>query len=49
MADLFLADDRPGKSNLGMGLYNYETGKTPVHTSVQKVEQKRLEDETSKN
>lgn len=36
LADLFRADDRPGKINLGIGVYKDETGKTPVLTSVKK-------------
>ncbi len=35
-ADLFRADERPGKINLGIGVYKDETGKTPVLTSVKK-------------
>ena len=34
LADLFRADERPGKINLGIGVYKDETGKTPVLTSV---------------
>ncbi len=36
LADLFRADDRPNKINLGIGVYKDETGKTPVLTSVKK-------------
>jgi aspartate aminotransferase len=36
LADLFRADERPGKINLGIGVYKDETGKTPVLTSVKK-------------
>ncbi|VEA56615.1 aspartate aminotransferase [Salmonella enterica subsp. enterica] len=46
LADLFRADDRPGKINLGIGVYKDETGKTPVLTSVKKAEQYLLENET---
>ncbi|PXV78759.1 amino acid aminotransferase [Pantoea sp. PNA 03-3] len=49
LADLFRADDRPNKINLGIGVYKDETGKTPVLTSVKKAEQYLLENETSKN
>ena len=49
LADLFRADDRPGKINLGIGVYKDETGKTPVLTSVKKAEQYILENETTKN
>ncbi len=37
LADLFRADDRPEKINLGIGVYKDETGKTPVLTSVKKA------------
>jgi aspartate aminotransferase len=37
LADLFRADERPGKINLGIGVYKDETGKTPVLTSVKKA------------
>ena len=30
LADLFRADERPGKINLGIGVYKDETGKTPA-------------------
>lgn len=49
LADLFRADDRHGKINLGIGVYKDETGKTPVLTSVKKAEQYILENETTKN
>lgn len=49
LADLFRADPRPGKINLGIGVYKDETGHTPVLTSVKKAEQYLLEHETSKN
>ena len=49
LADLFRADERPGKINLGIGVYKDETGKTPVLTSVKKAEQYLLENETTKN
>ncbi len=48
LADLFRADDRPEKINLGIGVYKDETGKTPVLTSVKKAEQYLLENETTK-
>ncbi len=34
LADLFRADSRPQKINLGIGVYKDETGKTPVLPSV---------------
>lgn len=49
LADLFRADDRPHKINLGIGVYKDETGNTPVLTSVKKAEQYLLENEQSKN
>ncbi|WP_432763720.1 aminotransferase class I/II-fold pyridoxal phosphate-dependent enzyme, partial [Escherichia coli] len=49
LADLFRTDERPGKINLGIGVYKDETGKTPVLTSVKKAEQYLLENETTKN
>ncbi len=49
LADLFRADDRPNKINLGIGVYKDETGKTPVLASVKKAEQYLLENETTKN
>jgi len=49
LADLFRADERPTKINLGIGVYKDETGKTPVLTSVKKAEQFLLENETTKN
>ena len=49
LADLFRADDRPEKINLGIGVYKDETGKNPVLTRVKKAEQYLLENETTKN
>lgn len=49
LADLFRADARTNKINLGIGVYKDETGKTPVLTSVKKAEQYLLENETTKN
>ncbi|ATA24242.1 aromatic amino acid aminotransferase [Brenneria goodwinii] len=49
LSDLFRADERPHKINLGIGVYKDETGKTPVLTSVKKAEQFLLENETTKN
>ncbi|MBJ3815273.1 aspartate/tyrosine/aromatic aminotransferase [Shimwellia pseudoproteus] len=49
LADLFRADQRTSKINLGIGVYKDETGKTPVLTSVKKAEQYLLENETTKN
>ncbi|RLM23040.1 aromatic amino acid aminotransferase [Brenneria alni] len=49
LIDLFRADERAHKINLGIGVYKDETGKTPVLTSVKKAEQFLLENETTKN
>ncbi|MEG7426814.1 amino acid aminotransferase [Serratia marcescens] len=49
LTDIFRADARPIKINLGIGVYKDETGKTPVLTSVKKAEQYLLENETTKN
>lgn len=48
LTDIFRADDRQHKINLGIGVYKDETGKTPVLTSVKKAEQFLLENETTK-
>ncbi|MBU9830994.1 amino acid aminotransferase [Rahnella rivi] len=48
LSDLFRADDRSDKINLGIGVYKDETGKTPVLASVKKAEQFLLENETTK-
>lgn len=37
LTDIFRADARPNKINLGIGVYKDETGKTPVLTSVKKL------------
>ncbi|MCS3430749.1 amino acid aminotransferase [Klebsiella sp. BIGb0407] len=49
LADLFRADDRDNKINLGIGVYKDETGNTPVLTSVKKAELYLLENEVTKN
>ena len=49
LADLFRADDRLTKINLGIGVYKDETGKTPVLTCVKKAELYLLENENTKN
>ncbi len=48
LTDIFRADDRAHKINLGIGVYKDETGKTPVLTSVKKAEQYLLENEATK-
>lgn len=49
LLDVFRADDRLNKINLGIGVYKDETGQTPVLTSVKKAEQLLLENEVTKN
>ncbi len=49
LLDLFRADPRGNKINLGIGVYKDETGQTPVLTSVKKAEQLLLENEITKN
>ncbi len=49
LGDLFRADKRPNKINLGIGVYKDESGQTPVLTSVKQAEQFLLENETTKN
>ncbi|EGY29989.1 Aspartate/tyrosine/aromatic aminotransferase [Candidatus Regiella insecticola 5.15] len=49
LAEQFNKDPQPNKINLGIGVYQDETGKTPVLSSVKKAEQYLLENETSKN
>lgn len=49
LLDLFRADSRPNKINLGIGVYKDENGQTPVLASVKKAEQFMLENEVTKN
>ncbi len=49
LLEIFRADDRQNKINLGIGVYKDETGQTPVLTSVKKAEQLLLDNETTKN
>ncbi|HEY0209608.1 amino acid aminotransferase [Acerihabitans sp.] len=49
LLDIFRADNRLNKINLGIGVYKDETGQTPVLTSVKKAEQLLLENEVTKN
>jgi len=49
LTDIFRADARTNKINLGIGVYKDETGNTPVLTSVKKAEQLLLEKEITKN
>ncbi len=38
LADLFRADERPGKINLGIGVYKDETGQNPGTDQREKAE-----------
>ncbi|WP_216782547.1 amino acid aminotransferase [Candidatus Profftia tarda] len=49
LTELFLADTRINKINLGIGVYKNESGKTPILNSVKKAEEYLLENETTKN
>ncbi|PHI31356.1 amino acid aminotransferase [Budvicia aquatica] len=49
LGDLYNAETRPNKINLGIGVYKDETGQTPVLDSVKKAEQYLLENEKTKN
>ncbi|WP_159564541.1 amino acid aminotransferase [Budvicia diplopodorum] len=49
LGDLYNAETRANKINLGIGVYKDETGHTPVLDSVKKAEQYLLENETTKN
>ncbi|MXP67487.1 amino acid aminotransferase [Pantoea sp. Aalb] len=49
LAELFHADKRHNKINLGIGVYKDETGNTPILNSVKQAEQYLLENETTKN
>jgi len=49
LGELFKADSRPNKINLGIGVYKDETGQTPVLPSVKKTEQYLLDNEKTKN
>ena len=47
--DAFKKDDRPGKINLGVGVYKDASGKTPVLTCVKEAERRLIEDEATKS
>lgn len=49
LADLFKADPRTNKINLGIGVYKNDEGETPVLNSVKKAETLLLECEKTKN
>jgi len=44
----FAADVRENKIDLGVGVYKDATGNTPIMTAVQKAEDKRVKDQTTK-
>lgn len=48
LTEAFKKDPRPGKINLGVGVYKDEKNNTPVFKSVKKAEEKLLLQETSK-
>jgi aspartate aminotransferase/aromatic-amino-acid transaminase len=47
LSEAFRADSRPGKINLGIGVYRDDQGRTPVLTAVKKAESRILEEQTS--
>ncbi|QDF67036.1 aspartate/tyrosine/aromatic aminotransferase [Shewanella sp. SNU WT4] len=49
LTDIFKADARAAKVNLGVGIYKDEAGNTPVLASVKRAEERLLSQETSKN
>lgn len=49
LTDAFAKDTRPGKINLGVGVYKDEGGKTPIFASVKRAEERILRDETTKS
>lgn len=49
LTEAFQNDDRPGKVNLGVGVYKDASGTTPVLQCVKEAEQRILEEETTKS
>jgi aspartate/tyrosine/aromatic aminotransferase len=49
LTDAFKADPKPGKINLGVGVYMDDAGKTPVLSCVKQAEKLLLEKETTKS
>lgn len=47
--EAFQADPRPGKINLGAGVYKDERGTTPIFDAVKQAERRLLDTETSKS
>lgn len=48
LTETFKADTHPGKINLGVGVYQDATGKTPVLQAVKAAEHQLLENELTK-
>lgn len=49
LTEAFLADPRPHKINLGVGVYKDEAGATPILASVKAAEERLLREERSKS
>jgi len=49
LTEAFKKDPNPKKINLGVGVYQDESGKTPIFSTVKKAERKILEQESTKN
>lgn len=49
LTDAFKSDERPGKINLGVGVYKDEHNKTPVLAAVKEAEKRLLASEESKS
>lgn len=49
LSEAFAKDPRPGKINLGVGVYKDAHGQTPILATVKKAEQRLLDQEKSKN
>jgi aspartate aminotransferase/aromatic-amino-acid transaminase len=47
LSEAFRADSRPGKINLGIGVYRDEQGRTPVLAAVKKAESRIFDEQTS--
>ncbi|WP_146598024.1 amino acid aminotransferase [Novipirellula aureliae] len=48
LTEAFVADAKPNKMNLSVGVYKDASGKTPILECVKQAERKLLEDETTK-
>jgi aspartate/tyrosine/aromatic aminotransferase len=49
LTEAYNADERPGKINLGVGVYKDATGKTPVLATVKEAERRLIDSEGSKS